>query len=220
MSVVIPSRLKSWMRSAAPGWIGPVTRSDNDYATHMPVLIGLARRCSIRSILELGCGQYSTSTFLNRRVFANLEVLDSYETDHSWAMALKEVTKDPRANMHMVAGTMASAIEGANLSTYDLIFVDDSTTEQERVMTIRSLSQRRPATSLVVVHDFEIDSYIRAASGFRHRYAFKAFNPETGVLWESGSTRREVFKEIDSVIKQHARNLQPDDVEAWLQVFS
>ena len=220
MSSVIPSRLRNWIRTAAPGLIGPVARSTNDYATHLPVLIGLGRRRRIKSVLELGCGHYSTRTFLNTKTFPDLKVLDSYETDDNWARALSDVTKDIRGNIHVVPAPIARVIEKIDLHAYDLIFVDDSTSEQDRVTTIRALSHHRPPASLVVIHDFEVGSYMEAARAFRHRYAFKAFNPETGVLWENGSDMHEALKEIDSVIKRHARYLQPDDVDAWLQAFS
>jgi len=186
----------------------------------LPVLIGLGSRRSIKSVLELGCGHYSTRTFLNRRTFPDLTILDSYETDDSWATALKDVTNDARANIHVVPAPMADVIESIDLPAYDLIFVDDSTSEQDRVATIRALSRRKPPDSFIVIHDFEVRSYIDAARSFRNRYAIKSFNPETGVLWQTGAELRDVLKEIDSVIKRHAGYLQPDDFDAWVQVFS
>jgi len=150
MSSVLPSRLRNWIRTAAPGLIRPVARSTNDYATHLPVLIGLGSRRRIKSVLELGCGHYSTRTFLNRKTFADLTVLDSYETDDSWATALKDVTNDARANIHVVPAPMADVIQSVDLRAYDLIFVDDSTSEQDRVATIRALSRRKPPDSLPV----------------------------------------------------------------------
>lgn len=220
MSSVLPTRLRNWIRTAAPGLIGPVARSINDYATHLPVLIGIGRRRRITAVLELGCGHYSTRTFLNQKVFPDLNVLDSYETDDSWATALEDVTNDCRAKIHLVPAPVADVIESIDLHTYDLIFVDDSTSEQDRVATILALSQRKPPDSLVVIHDFEVQSYFDAARPFRHRYAIKSFNPETGVLWQNGAELRDVLKEIDSVIKGHAGHLQPDDLDAWLHAFS
>src|SRR5689334_1154503 len=32
-------------------------RAENDYATHVPILIGLARMREIRNVLEFGCGR-------------------------------------------------------------------------------------------------------------------------------------------------------------------
>ena len=218
MSSVLPSRLRNWIRTT--GLIGPVARATNDYATHLPVLIGLGRRRKITSVLELGCGNYSTRAFLNTKVFPDLKVLDSYETDDSWAEELKDVTNDARANIHVVPAPMADVIENIDLQAYDLIFVDDSTSEGHRVATIRALSKHRPPKSFIVIHDFEVQSYIDAARSFRNRYAMKSFNPETGVLWQNGAELRDVLKEIDSVIRRHAGYLQPDDLDAWLHAFS
>jgi len=220
MSSVLPTRLRNWIRTAAPGLIGPVARSANDYATHLPVLIGLGKRMRINSVLELGCGHYSTRTFLNTKTFADLKVLDSYETDDNWATALKDVTTDARANIHVVPAPMADVIDHIDLHAYDLIFVDDSTSEQDRVATIRALARRKPPDSLIVIHDFEVQSYSDAGRAFRHRYAIKCFNPETGVIWQNDAGLRDVLREIDSVIKRHAGYFQPDDLDSWLHAFS
>src|ERR1044071_885749 len=48
-------------------------RAHNDYATHIPILIGLARLREIRRVLEFGCGRYSTLTFLKASAFPHLE---------------------------------------------------------------------------------------------------------------------------------------------------
>ncbi|HEY8225116.1 MAG TPA: hypothetical protein VIG25_07555 [Pyrinomonadaceae bacterium] len=219
MSTVLPPRLKNWLRHGTWRWMSPVRRSRNDYATHIPILIGLARYWTIRSVLELGSGYYSTATFLHPKAFPHLEVLHSYETDSKWATRLKNFVNDSRAKMQLVAPPMASALSDINLTDYDVIFVDDSATEHDRVTTIRALT-RRQLESLVVIHDFEVPSYIEVARAFRHRYAFKAFNPETGVLWQDDAGHRDALREIDAVIKRHARRVGPDDVEAWVELFS
>jgi predicted O-methyltransferase YrrM len=199
---------------------GPEPRARNDYATHIPVLIGLARLRAITSVLEFGAGHYSTKTFLNRRAFPNLKVLDSYETDQNWRHEMSHLTDDDsRASLHFVDGSMATALETIDLENYDLIFVDDSESASERVKTIKGLCARRPQSSLVVIHDYEVPEYIKGAQVFRYRFSFRAFNPETGVVWESGSRIRETLKQIDRVIKRHAQQLEPDDVDGWLKAF-
>jgi len=199
---------------------GPGPRARNDYATHIPVLIGLARLRAITSVLEFGAGHYSTKIFLNRRAFPDLKVLDSYETDQNWRLVMSDVTNsDSRASLHFVDGSMATAFEAIDLENYDLIFVDDSESAAERVKTIKALCARRPQSSLVVIHDYEVPEYIKGAQVFRYRFSFRAFNPETGVVWERGSRIRETFKQIDRVIKRHAQQLEPDDVDGWLKAF-
>ena len=199
---------------------GPGPRAHNDYATHIPVLIGLARLRPITSVLELGAGHYSTKIFLNRRTFPDLRVLDSYETDQNWRHAISDVTNtDSRASLHFVDGSMATALKAIDLETYDLVFVDDSESADERVKTIKALCARRPQSSLVVIHDYEVPEYIKGAQVFRYRFSFRAFNPETGVVWEQESRIRETLKQIDRVVKRHAQQLEPDDVDGWLKAF-
>jgi hypothetical protein len=213
-------RLRNLLQPARWRFNGPVTRSANDYATHIPILVGLARARAIESVLELGSGHYSTKTFLNRRIFPHLRMLDSYETDNAWATAMKPITEaDPRSSLHVVNGLMASVLKKVNPDDYDLIFVDDSNSASERVRTIDALAESGAVSPLIVIHDFEVPEYINVARQFRYRYPFKAFNPETGVVWQNGSEIRESLKVIDEVMKRHAQRLEPDDVDGWFEVF-
>ena len=200
---------------------GPVERAQNDYATHLPVLLGLAKSRPIRSVLELGCGIYSTPTFLNRSAFPDLHTLDSLETDNHWARKISNiVTKDPRASLHVVEGTIASAVINLQLDHYDLIFVDDSADASDRTRTISALKGRNPRHAGIVIHDFEFPSYRSVARSFRHRYAFTAFNPETGLVWENEFISSDALKKIDVVTKRHANRLEPDDTHGWLEAFA
>ena len=113
----------------------------------------------------------------------------------------------------------ATALEAIDPESYDLIFVDDSESAAERVKTIKALCARRPQSSLVVIHDYEVPEYIKGAQVFRYRFSFRAFNPETGVVWERESRIREMLKQIDRVVKRHAQQLEPDDVDGWLKAF-
>ena len=214
------NKLKKIVKRVKQRLFGPTTRAKNDYATHLPILVGLARSATVRSVLELGCGQYSTLTFLNRDVFPDLEFLDSYETDPLWAATIKASTDtDSRLTLKLVDGPMAESLAQTNLEAYDLILVDDSGNSDERTKTIKTLVERRPRRPIVVLHDFEVPAYANVARSFRHRYSFRVFNPETGVVWENQPRKRKAFKEIGTVLKQHAGKLQPDDVPGWVEVF-
>jgi predicted O-methyltransferase YrrM len=70
---------------------------ENDYATHVPILIGLARMREIKNVLEFGCGHYSTLTFLNRAAFPHLVKLHSIENDSSWSETIRELPGTTRA---------------------------------------------------------------------------------------------------------------------------
>jgi predicted O-methyltransferase YrrM len=214
-------QLKNVVKRVNRQLFGPTKRATNDYATHLPVLVGLARSATVRSVLELGCGYYSTLTFLNRDVFPDLQLLHSYETDPRWAAAVKSSTHtDSRSKLNLVDGLIADSLAQTNLEGYDLILIDDSETAADRTKTIRTIVERRPQRPLVVLHDFEVPEYASVAKSFRHRYAFRVFNPETGVVWEDQPRNQKAFRQIDRVLKQHARRIQPDDVSGWVEAFA
>ena len=190
-------------------------RALNDYATHVPILIGLARLREIKSVLEFGCGYYSTLTFLNRAAFPHLERLQSVENDTSWAETIHEAAKsDERWTLKLVRREIADSVP--DLEAFDLVLIDDSKTSTQRSATIRSVAAKQPQRPWIVIHDFEVGEYRRAAADFKHRHTFKAFNPETGVL----SNRPTHLKSLDRAIKSKARAIEPDQTGRWLRVFS
>ena len=195
-------------------------RARNDYSTHVPILIGLARIREIRNVLELGCGRYSTLTFLNRTAFPHLERLQSIENDIAWAETINEAVKnDRRWSLTRVAGEIADSVSTLDLETFDLILIDDSQTATQRASTIHAICSKDPRRAWVVIHDFEVDEYRRSASGFRQKYTFKVYNPWTGLVWNS-VTEACRAKSLDRVLKDHAKTLEPDDLDGWINAFS
>jgi precorrin-6B methylase 2 len=189
-------------------------RARNDYATHVPILIGLARLREIRSVLEFGCGYYSTLTFLNRAAFPHLERLQSVENDASWAETIHEAAKsDERWTLKLIRREIAEAVP--DLEAFDLILIDDSKTSAQRSATIRAVAGKQPQRPWVVIHDFEIEDYRRAAAGFKQRHIFKAFNPETGVL----SNRPAQWKSLDRTIRSN-KMLDADQTARWIRILS
>ena len=198
----------------------PVTpRARNDYATHVPVLIGLARMRRIERVLEFGCGHYSTKTFLDRSIFPHLKELYSVENNvqmgRDYSCAVKN---DSRCEVKLVSGAMCDAVPEQELDSFDLVMVDDSTSAEERALTIQTLSILHPRNPWFVIHDYEIGEYRIAATGFKHRFAFKAYLPQTGVAF-NGSTARDAFKALDQRLKTNATRLEPDDVASWIRVL-
>jgi len=186
----------------------------------VPILIGLAQIREIRHVLEFGCGRYSTLTFLNRAAFPDLERLQSVENDDSWAATIgKAAGDDKRWTLTHVEGEIADSITDLNLEAFDLILVDDSMTAAQRAATISTIRSKNPQHPWIVIHDYEVDEYRRAASGFRQKYSFKAFNPWTGLIWNSVTELRRV-KALDRILKNHGKLLEPDDAEAWINAFS
>ena len=190
-------------------------RAPNDYSTHVPILIGLANLREIRAVLEFGCGHYSTLTFLNRSAFPHLESLQSIENDASWAQAMQKVATDQRWRLKLVDGPIAESVSLLDLEAFDLILIDDSKTSAQRKATIRAIASRWPQRALIAIHDYEVDEYQHAARGFKHRYTFRAYNPQTGLV--ANKAIREA-KSLDRVLKKN-KNLEPDNIEGWRHAF-
>jgi hypothetical protein len=210
---VLSQPLKNKLAGIAP-------RSGNDYATHVPILVGIAQRFKIRRILELGCGAFSTPTFLNPEVFSDLEQLHSYETDRSWyEKTLTAFSYDQRYQPRFVEGVMSAGLQEIELGQFDLIFVDDSTSAIDRAETIQHLTNRQLSRQLIVIHDFEIRNYRDAASSLEHRQIFRAFTPQTGVVWNGSNDRVEVLKKLSRQISGHSRSISVEDVESWRRLF-
>jgi hypothetical protein len=204
-------KLKSVLQPLAP-------REDNAYATHIPVLIGLAAIRPIRRVLEFGCGHYSTKTFLNRFAFPDLQELQSVENDPAWAATMLEAVKDDtRSSVSIVRGAMCDAVRTFNLEAFDLILVDDSTNAEERAATIRALSSRCPLNPWLVIHDYEVEEYQRASSALKQRFTFKAYNPHTGLLSNDDFTSG--VRTLDRQLKTNSERLRPDNVDGWLRVL-
>ncbi len=207
MSLGIRSQLRKYFSTP---------RALNDYATHIPILIGLARLREIRSVLEFGCGHYSTLTFLNASAFPQLERLHSIENDYEWAATIQEAAKDDRRwTLRLVDGEISDSVPGLDLESFDLILIDDSKTSAQRAATIRAVACKQPQQPWIVIHDFEVDEYRDAASLFKHRHRFRAYNPETGVV----SNEINDWKTTDRVIKSRAKLFQPDAISQWIYSF-
>jgi hypothetical protein len=187
-------------------------RARNDYSTHIPILIGLSCLREIKNVLELGCGYYSTLTFLNRAAFPHLERLQSVENDTAWADVAKD---DNRWLLNLVDGEIADSIQDLDLETFDLILIDDSKTSAQRASTIRAIANKQPQQPWIVIHDYEVGEYRLAAHGFRHRYAFKAYNPQTGLV----GNKLVDIKALNRNLKQNCKTLEPDDLRGWLTIF-
>lgn len=191
-------------------------RARNDYSTHVPVLLGLARLRDVRHVLEFGCGHYSTLTFLNRSAFPHLERLHSIENDDSWATTIQEAaTDDDRWSLQLVSGEISASVVDLDLESFDLILIDDSKTSAQRAATIRAVACKQPQRPWIVIHDFEVEEYRRAASAFKYKHRFRAYNPETGVV----GNRVDELKTIDRVIRAKAKKLEPDAIRKWMEVF-
>ena len=112
---------------------------------------------------------------------------------------------------------MSAAVRQFDLEAFDLILVDDSTNAADRAATIRALSASHPSNPWLVIHDYEVEEYRAASSAFKQRFAFKAYNPHTGLISNCGLTS--AVKLLDLQIKYNSSALQPDDAESWRRIL-
>jgi hypothetical protein len=194
-------------------------RARNDYATHVPVLIGVAGIRKVERVLELGCGNYSTKTFLNRSAFPHLKELRSLENDPVWAKTMRLGVEDSRCTIVFTGGPIAESLSTLDLDYFDLIFVDDSATSEQRAATIKALSALHPQNPWTLIHDYEVADYQRAAAGFVHRLIFNAYNPETGLVLNSKNERQTDLRQLNQRLKANCTRLEPDDIAGWLRVL-
>jgi|SRR5437588_9223072 len=200
--------------------MGLPPRHHNDYATHVPVLLGIASAFQIAKILEFGAGFYSTLTFLNPLAFPDVLLVDSIESDSEWMSKISNAAAgDPRLRMRLVPEPIEDVLPEIPLDNYDLILVDSSTEASKRASLIEDLAGRQSFSALVAVHDFEIMLYRSAAKNFRNRVEYCAYNPCTGIMWQGESVRAGTLKKLSRTIQRYSKRLQPDDVESWSEIF-
>jgi predicted O-methyltransferase YrrM len=193
-------------------------------STHLPVLVGLARLFKIRNVLECGSGLYSTVTFLNRDLFSDLEHILSYETDPVWKARVEQATAgDPRLELVM-SDDIARDLAARDLTRYDLVFVDNGTTGEERIAVIRRVATSANRRAVIVIHDIENDVYRNAAAeaGLTQAYISEGLNPFTGVFCiepdvvDSGMKRR--LKAWNRRAVEKLATAGEADIEAWIRV--
>jgi len=200
--------------------IRPAPRCLDPYGSHVPVLLILATCLKPRRVLELGCGVYSTLTFLDVHSFPSLEHLVSVETDPEWLERVGAMVRsDPRWQPRMVEGASSVAdwlrFGGTSLAIdeFDLILVDDSANDIQRRQTLGALFCARP-TPPIVVHDVEC-ARLRTRLWTRRPYVvFDAFNPQTGLCNLGAGSELSKLKHANAVLRTlrnqalAARNLQ------------
>lgn len=187
------------------------------FATHLPVLAGLATMAPVTRVLELGSGPYSTRLFLEIAAFPHLEALRSFEDDPDW----ERVVRDAAGNDARLTLTLVDAVRTSvprPLEGFDLIFIDDSRTFSERAQTITAVCEQSPSAPLVVIHDFEHREYRRASKPFKHRFVFDSFTPQVGVCWNDAVVDIRALEALRATITAN-NHLDPTDQAGWARVF-
>ena len=148
------------------------------FATHVNLLKTLGP--GIKTVLELGAGEFSTRLFLDRSFYPDLTELHTVEQDRNWVIC----QEDPRHKISIVPEPIEPFLNTLNFDDYDLIFADNSMLRERRCDTLRYVASHTNR-SLVVSHDFEIDMYREAAKGFDHTIIDDRQIPWTTLLWNT-----------------------------------
>jgi predicted O-methyltransferase YrrM len=163
------------------------------YASHMKVLAELGAYFYIKSVLELGCGQYSTLMFLDRQKFPHLDTLVTLEDNQGWYnsidVAAHEKYNDLSTDRWVFTYThnpMHKAVANLDLSSFDLIFVDNGQDILSRVEALEVLSDVQPR-GMVVVHDYENREYQHSTQKFPIKTVYSVATPWTAVLYSTNS---------------------------------
>lgn len=219
---ILPLKVRGVAGSASrllPSRLSGRNDEENPFSTHIPILIGLARLLKVKRVLEFGCGQYSTLTFLNRTAFPDLVELRSYETESDWMNKIALlVGDDPRVCMSLVHDRMDTIVDGISFKNFDLILIDDSANAEERTQTIRHVVQACYSSNVLIIHDYEMKVY-RKATSLPNRYRFAAFKPNTGIAWDKAILNKPKLRRLDFLIKRYANSIKPDNLSKWIQII-
>src|SRR5690349_15789849 len=104
----------------------PSSPEEDAWGSHLPVLKAIGRICPhISHVVELGCGRYSTPTFLDKACYPNLTRLTSLENNETWAKQVQSCIADVR--LHLIFGSDILLATQLGLVTSrvppDLIFI-------------------------------------------------------------------------------------------------
>lgn len=199
-------------------------RSEDAYSTHLPVLCAIAGIIQPTRIIEFGSGLISTTTFLDRNIFPKLTSLLSFENSRDWyGTVASQIGDDARLQYRFVDGSMGDAVSSDDVSTADLIFIDDEDSLPppllRRADTIAAVAARRPAGIPIVIHDIELRHLHRSAMSFDHVFRFDALHPQTGVAWNGRWELADRLPTINRVIRKYSATMPHRCVEQWSTVF-
>lgn len=140
------------------------------YSSHLPILRSVIASVQPKRILEFGAGLHSTPLFVK----SGATVL-SIESDPDWRKAIAWECASPNL-------VLRPELRTAKAADFDLIFIDDGESAQQREKTIRHvLSQPHP---VVVIHDAEVPEYRQAIEELAISHKTYKTNPDTCVVWE------------------------------------
>ena len=200
--------------------LGIAARSEQPYATHIPVLVGVAAAFLPKRLVEFGSGDFSTLAFLDETAFPSLVQLSSYENNLSWVRHMEtKLAGNPRVDLRFFEGRMRDAVSTANLAAADLIFVDDSPSGWERGHTLAAVAQSCRKRQLTIVHDYDLPGIRVACRKFEHRFPFTQFTPQSCAVWNGDQPSRGLLESVAHRLEEYAAHLSVTDARGWARIF-
>jgi hypothetical protein len=213
--------LKRYARAIFNRVIDLAPRSKEPYATHVPVLVGVAATCKPKLLIEFGAGSFSTLSFLDEVAFPSLQEVRSYENNKEWFEQIRERSHhSSRVNLQYIEGDMYRAVASANVADADMIFLDDSPTAETRVPTVKEVSRLCGERPIVILHDYELWRLRLAARKFENCVAFDTFHPQCCAVWHGHPGRRPILENVNRTIRQHASDISLADIRGWGDIFA
>lgn len=194
--------------------------SYNSFASHIPVLIGIGKIIQPKSVLELGPGLFSTPLFVNPVFFPNVSHITCVESEKDWYEKVQSnfIGKD-MVELVFAEPNVSNYVSSIETS-FDLIFIDDSLTTEERASTIKKVAQMKDLNNtVVVIHDFEVPEYQQASRLFEHRYIFQCFNPNIGVVYNGNVLSTEQLMQLEKKIYKKRWTCSVTVFENWATIF-
>ena len=147
------------------------------FATHVPILRAVGK--GIKTVLELGAGEFSTPLFLDKTYYPDLVQLVTIEQNTEWVRS----SEDDRHRIVIVPEPIEPFLGFLDLDSFDLIFVDNSMVRERRCETIKYVASH-VMHSLVIAHDYEYPHYRESAKEFDNAIVDDRQCPWTAILWK------------------------------------
>ena len=146
-------------------------KSRSGTASHVPVLVSLARMFTIETVVEIGSGPISTRLFLDREYFKDLKSLISYETREGWYKKVKSLIDDDERLDYRLISTDVKDIDFNHSG--NLLFLDGL--KHHRKHCANKMGNN---FDFVIQHDTDITEV-----SFKHKWIYRPkFGPLTVVI--------------------------------------
>lgn len=188
------------------------------YTTHLAVLMGVAKAKKPKKVLELGSGLNSTPYFGDSSCFPTVQQVISYEDDPAW---YENVSKAVKSKGKIDLRFVISIPENVCLlvsNEYEMIFIDDSTSAEQRQKTIAGTLRCASPEAIIVVHDFENRNYQNTVRLPWKSVVYSSWKPFTGVIYQNKNLDTPLAK-LKKLIETNL-SVSPQDTKQWIEILS